>query len=277
MLAGIGTWGLAISMINAAAVTDMNTDNFGVGTAVLQTVRQTGGILGVSLFFGFFGTPAVTKWLDTFTRLWLWFAILPTLGFVLALGFPAGARTLGPGSTRPASRHRYHQRLQGGPDEACVIHDYEAGRRSRTSPCSIRSPARCWCASRRRASAAPTCTSSMGEASSRTLPMVIGHEGAGVVEAVGAGVDAVAPGDHVVIALYGPCMPVRELPHRRDRPLQRRGAHRQHLRAHGGRIDAPSPGRRHRLPDGRVRFARRVRGGARVDGGPRARRCARST
>jgi S-(hydroxymethyl)glutathione dehydrogenase/alcohol dehydrogenase len=37
------------------------------------------------------------------------------------------------------------------------------------------------------------------------LPMVPGHEGAGVVEAVGPGVAALRPGDPVVIALYGPC------------------------------------------------------------------------
>lgn len=36
-------------------------------------------------------------------------------------------------------------------------------------------------------------------------PMVLGHEGAGVIEAVGPGVTNVVPGDHVVIALYGPC------------------------------------------------------------------------
>ena len=36
-------------------------------------------------------------------------------------------------------------------------------------------------------------------------PMVLGHEGAGVIEAVGPGVTNVAVGDHVVIALYGPC------------------------------------------------------------------------
>src|ERR1700716_2297097 len=38
-------------------------------------------------------------------------------------------------------------------------------------------------------------------------PMVMGHEGAGIVEAVGPGVQGVRPGDHVVIALYGPCGP----------------------------------------------------------------------
>jgi S-(hydroxymethyl)glutathione dehydrogenase / alcohol dehydrogenase len=37
------------------------------------------------------------------------------------------------------------------------------------------------------------------------FPMVLGHEGAGVVEAVGDGVASVVVGDHVVLALYGPC------------------------------------------------------------------------
>ena len=37
------------------------------------------------------------------------------------------------------------------------------------------------------------------------FPMVLGHEGAGVIEAVGEGVTTVQPGDHVVLALYGPC------------------------------------------------------------------------
>ena len=37
------------------------------------------------------------------------------------------------------------------------------------------------------------------------FPMVLGHEGAGVVEQVGDGVRHLAVGDHVVLALYGPC------------------------------------------------------------------------
>src|SRR5579864_2735601 len=36
-------------------------------------------------------------------------------------------------------------------------------------------------------------------ATKHPMPVVAGHEGAGVVEAVGAGVTAVRPGDHVVL------------------------------------------------------------------------------
>jgi S-(hydroxymethyl)glutathione dehydrogenase/alcohol dehydrogenase len=41
------------------------------------------------------------------------------------------------------------------------------------------------------------------------FPLVLGHEGAGVVEEVGPGVTSVVPGDHVVLALYGPCLACR--------------------------------------------------------------------
>jgi len=39
----------------------------------------------------------------------------------------------------------------------------------------------------------------------RNMPVILGHEGAGIVEAVGPGVDDLKPGDHVVIAMFGPC------------------------------------------------------------------------
>ncbi|MEU4834996.1 alcohol dehydrogenase catalytic domain-containing protein [Streptosporangium sp. NPDC023615] len=39
----------------------------------------------------------------------------------------------------------------------------------------------------------------------RRLPFVLGHESAGVVESVGDGVTGVRPGDHVIIAMNGPC------------------------------------------------------------------------
>ncbi|MFI6734277.1 alcohol dehydrogenase catalytic domain-containing protein [Nonomuraea sp. NPDC050451] len=37
------------------------------------------------------------------------------------------------------------------------------------------------------------------------LPFILGHESAGVVESVGAGVTGVRPGDHVIISMNGPC------------------------------------------------------------------------
>jgi S-(hydroxymethyl)glutathione dehydrogenase / alcohol dehydrogenase len=42
------------------------------------------------------------------------------------------------------------------------------------------------------------------------LPVVLGHEGAGVIESVGPGVTALRPGDHVVCALAVPCGTCRQ-------------------------------------------------------------------
>ncbi|MFI6326093.1 alcohol dehydrogenase catalytic domain-containing protein [Nonomuraea sp. NPDC050556] len=39
----------------------------------------------------------------------------------------------------------------------------------------------------------------------KELPFVLGHESAGIVESVGAGVTGVRPGDHVIIAMSGAC------------------------------------------------------------------------
>ena len=44
-----------------------------------------------------------------------------------------------------------------------------------------------------------------GHSSIDTLPYVLGHEGAGVVHEVGAGVTSVAPGDHVILSLTAQC------------------------------------------------------------------------
>jgi S-(hydroxymethyl)glutathione dehydrogenase/alcohol dehydrogenase len=44
-----------------------------------------------------------------------------------------------------------------------------------------------------------------GQSNAGVLPMVAGHEGSGVVEAVGPRVTSVAPGDPVVLGAYGPC------------------------------------------------------------------------
>ncbi len=59
-------------------------------------------------------------------------------------------------------------------------------------------------------------------------PVVLGHEGAGVVEAVGAGVTAVAPGDRVAFCFVPSCLALPRVPRRalqpvRDRPPRTRG------------------------------------------------------
>lgn len=41
---------------------------------------------------------------------------------------------------------------------------------------------------------------------SMPTPTILGHEGAGVVEAVGEGVDSLAPGDHVIMTWFYPCL-----------------------------------------------------------------------
>ncbi|HEX5194567.1 MAG TPA: zinc-binding dehydrogenase [Solirubrobacteraceae bacterium] len=60
-----------------------------------------------------------------------------------------------------------------------------------------------------RLAAAGVCHSDLhladGELGNGRWPAVIGHEGAGVVEAVGDGVTHLAPGDHVVLAMIVPC------------------------------------------------------------------------
>ena len=55
------------------------------------------------------------------------------------------------------------------------------------------------------------------------MPCVLGHEGAGVVEEVGAGVTRVAPGDHVVLNWVPYCGELLVLHLRAHVPLRDRG------------------------------------------------------
>jgi S-(hydroxymethyl)glutathione dehydrogenase/alcohol dehydrogenase len=88
---------------------------------------------------------------------------------------------------------------------AVVIHDYEQG--PQLVDVDVDEPQRGEVLVR--VAASGVCGSDLhvvhGRSNVATLPMVLGHEGAGIVEAVGSDVEELAPGDHVVLALYGPC------------------------------------------------------------------------
>jgi S-(hydroxymethyl)glutathione dehydrogenase/alcohol dehydrogenase len=88
---------------------------------------------------------------------------------------------------------------------AVVIHDYEKG--ANVEDVEIVDPRPDEVVVK--VAASGVCGSDMhllhGRSVAANLPMVVGHEGAGVVDWVGAAVTDVAVGDHVVLALYGPC------------------------------------------------------------------------
>ena len=94
---------------------------------------------------------------------------------------------------------------RGSRMRACIVHDHALG--AGVEDVDVLEPAEGEVLVKIAASG--LCGSDMHVLHGRSVvaryPMVLGHEGAGVIEAVGAGVTKVAPGDHVVIALYGPC------------------------------------------------------------------------
>ena len=124
-----------------------------------------------------------------------------------------------------------------------------------------------------RVAAAGVCHSDVhladGHLGSEPQPIVLGHEGAGTVEAVGAGVAHVAPGDRVASASCPPAAPAR-LPGRPRQPL-RAGRRAQQPRGAGRRHHAPLvPRRRARQALPQRRLLRRARRRARRRGGAAA-------
>ena len=90
------------------------------------------------------------------------------------------------------------------------------------------------------------------------FPILLGHEGAGVVEEVGSEVTSVAPGDRVVVAWRAPVRRVPAVPARRSAPLLVAAA-REAAAAPGVRRRAADAGaalRHVRRPGGRARGLR---------------------
>ena len=129
-----------------------------------------------------------------------------------------------------------------------------------------------------RVAAAGVCHSDVrladGELGDGRWPMVLGHEGAGVVAEVGDGVEHVVPGDHVAFSFVPACGSLPRVPRRAAEPVRAGG--RRGLRGHAARRhEPPVAARRHRAaarPDDRL-FRRRDRGRGRLRGADRRAGC----
>jgi EmrB/QacA subfamily drug resistance transporter len=71
ILTGIGV-GLTLPTLSSAAVHGLAPNRFAVGSAVNQTIRQLGAVLGVALVIALLGSPRPAELLDAFDRIfWL--------------------------------------------------------------------------------------------------------------------------------------------------------------------------------------------------------------
>ena len=92
----------------------------------------------------------------------------------------------------PNNRNEDHRR-RGAAQKSGAVRDRDAS----ISP--IRAPTNCWSRSSPAACARPICTAATA-ITPTPYPAVFGHEGAGIVRAVGSAVPRFKPGDHVVMA-----------------------------------------------------------------------------
>ena len=156
--------------------------------------------------------------------------------------------------SRDAARARGARRRPPRPSgrmriRAAVMEQRRAGRSwSPTWSSTRRAATRCWCACWRRASAAATSRSWTASGPS-PLPIVLGHEGAGMIEAVGEGVDQARIGERVVLTFAPPCGTLPVLPRGPREPVPR-GRGRAWTRARCATARPGSPRRRARAPPG---------------------------
>ena len=93
VLTGIGV-GLTLPTLSSAAVHGLPPNRFAVGSAVNQTVRQLGSVLGVSLIIAVLGSPSPAELLEAFDRIFLLLVAggLATALFSLAIDTKPGLR-----------------------------------------------------------------------------------------------------------------------------------------------------------------------------------------
>jgi EmrB/QacA subfamily drug resistance transporter len=98
LLGGLGV-AMVIPHLTSAAVQGLPTDQFGVGSAVNQAIRQLGATFGVALTVALIGTPTALTVLDHFQRVWWLMAVCGVLTSVASLALPARSRQHAPAIT----------------------------------------------------------------------------------------------------------------------------------------------------------------------------------
>ena len=88
--AGIGGWGIGLSMLNGIGARELDESNYGVGIAILMTARQCGSLAGIATAFGILGdTSEVGRAaLDQLHDVWLFLIPVFMLAVVLAFRIP---------------------------------------------------------------------------------------------------------------------------------------------------------------------------------------------
>jgi MFS family permease len=85
LMTGAGV-GLSFAAWSSAAVAELPHSRFATGSAVAQTSRQIGAVLGIAILVAVIGTPAPGDALDTFHSAWVLMALPAVSAALLALG-----------------------------------------------------------------------------------------------------------------------------------------------------------------------------------------------
>ncbi len=87
LMAGVGGWGIGLSMMNGIGARELDASNYGVGVAILMTARQCGALAGIATAFGILGDTSEVgaAALDQLHEVWLF--LIPVFAFALALAW----------------------------------------------------------------------------------------------------------------------------------------------------------------------------------------------
>jgi MFS family permease len=91
ILTGIGV-GLTLPTLSSAAVHGLPPNRFAVGSAVNQTVRQLGSVLGVALVIALLGSPNPAELLNAFDRIFWLLAVGGVATALFSLGIDTKPR-----------------------------------------------------------------------------------------------------------------------------------------------------------------------------------------